>query len=126
MKWMDYNPNPKGRRVEDCAVRAVAKALEMPWRDVYIMIAAQGLADGDMMHSDAVWGRVLANHGFKRFAVPNRCPDCYTAEDFAADHPQGTYVLGFGGHTATIKNGILYDAWDSLSLVPQYYWYRRY
>ena len=112
--------------MEDCAVRAVAKALNISWREAYLEIVAQGLEDGDMMHSNAVWGNVLANHGFKRFVVPNYCPDCYTAADFVEDHPQGIFVLAFGGHTATAKDGILYDSWDSSSLVPQYYWYRRY
>lgn len=31
--WKEYNPNPTGRRVEDCSVRAVAKALGITWED---------------------------------------------------------------------------------------------
>ena len=27
--WVKYNPNPAGRHVGDCAVRAVAKALDL-------------------------------------------------------------------------------------------------
>ena len=120
--WIEWNKNPTGRRVGDCAVRAVAVALDVDWETAYAMIAANGYQMGDVMSSDSVWGSVLRQHGFKRYAVENSCPDCYTAEDFARDHPHGVYVLGFGGHTATIRDGRLYESWDSSHEVPVYYW----
>lgn len=123
--WIQYNPNPTGRNVGDCAVRAVAKALDLDWETAYDLIAANGFAMGDMPSSDSVWGAVLRQNGFYRKAIPNTCPICYTAEDFCRDNPFGTYVLGFGGHTATVVDGNLYDAWDSSQLIPQYVWYRK-
>ena len=120
--WIEYNPNPIQRRVGDCAVRAVAKALGVDWETAYELITANGFEMCDMPSSDAVWGSVLRQHGFYRFAVPNYCPECYTAAQFAADHPDGVYVVGFGGHVATIVNGDIYDSWDSSDLVPIYYW----
>lgn len=125
MRWREYNPNPTGRRVGDCAVRAVAKALNTDWETAYSLIAEAGYNMGDVMSSNSVWGAVLRQHGFYRTAVPNTCPDCYTAEDFAEDHPIGTFVLGFGGHVATVDDGTIYDSWDSSALVPQYYWYKK-
>ena len=86
------------------------------------MIAVNGFAMGDMPSSNSVWGAVLRQNGFQRKAIENECPDCYTAEDFAKDHPSGIYVLGFGHHVATVKDGRLYDSWDSSDEVPQYYW----
>ena len=120
--WVWYNPSPAGRNVGDCAVRAVAKALDTDWETAYALIAAAGFALNDVPSSNAVWGSVLRNHGFVRSSIPPTCPDCYTAEDFASDHPTGTYVLGFGNHVATLKDGRLFDSWDSSGLVPQYYW----
>lgn len=120
--WIKYNPNPAGRMVGDCSVRAVAKALGVSWEDAYYMISDNGYVMGDMPSSDGVWGSVLRQNGFYRHSIPNSCPDCYTAEDFAKDHPKGIYVLGFGGHVATIKDGYLYDSWDSSNEIPQYYW----
>ena len=75
-----------------------------------------------MPSADSVWGAVLRSQGFYRYAIPNTCPDCYTAEDFARDHPRGVYVLGYGNHANTVVNGNLFDSWDSRDLVPQYYW----
>lgn len=123
--WIKYNPNPTGRNVGDCAIRAIAKALKIDWEEAYAMIAANGYAMGDMPSSDSVWGSVLRQNGFYRKAIPNTCPDCYTAEDFCEDNPYGTFVLGFGGHVATVVNGNLYDSWDSSQSIPAYVWYRR-
>ena len=120
--YVYYNPNPTGRSVGDCAVRAIAKALGVDWEQAYALIALNGFSAHDMPSSDSVWGSALRQHGFSRFAIPNTCPDCYTAEQFASDHPDGIYVLGFGGHVATIKDGSLYDSWDSSQEIPQFYW----
>lgn len=119
-----YNPNPTGRSVGDCAIRAVTKALNITWDEAYNLIADAGKKMGDMPSSDSVWGAVLRMHGFHREILPNTCPDCYTAQDFCWDNPVGIYVLGFGGHVATVKDGVLFDSWNSSDLVPQYYWTR--
>ena len=52
--WIQYNPNPTERNVEDCAVRAVAKALDTDWENAYALIVANGYQMGDMPHSNAV------------------------------------------------------------------------
>ena len=123
--WERYNPNPVGRSVGECAIRAVAKALGMTWEQSYALIASAGFAMGDMPSSNSVWGAVLRQHGFYRSAIESECPDCYTAEDFVKDHPKGVYVLGFGNHVATVQDGILYDSWDSSAEIPQYYWHKK-
>ena len=120
--YMNYNNNPLARRVGDCSVRAVAKALGIDWETAYSMIAKNGFLMGDMMSSDAVWGSVLRQNGFVKELVPNTCPDCYTTTDFCKDHPKGTYVIGYGGHVATVVDGNVYDTWDVSSEVPIYYW----
>ena len=125
MAYLYYNPNPTERRVEDCAVRAVAKALNTDWETAYAMIAKAGYEMGDMPHSNSVWGAVLRQHGFYRKSIPDSCPDCYTAEDFAKDNPRGTFVLGFGRHVATVVDGNIYDSWDSSREIPQYVWYKK-
>lgn len=125
MAYIYYNPNPTQRRVGDCSVRAVAKALNIDWETAYIMIVMNGYAMGDMPSSDSVWGSVLRQNGFYRKIIPNSCPDCYTAEDFAKDNQEGIYVLGFGGHVATVVDGDLYDSWNSSNEIPIYVWYLR-
>lgn len=123
--WIEYNGNPTGRRVGDCAVRAISVALGIDWEAAFSLLAVNAYQMGDMPSSDSVWGSVLRQHGFYRAAVPDTCPDCYTAEDFARDHPSGIYVLGFGGHVAAIRDGRLMDSWDSSKAIPQFYWFRK-
>lgn len=121
-RWKNYNPSPVGRNVGDCAIRAVAKALNTDWETAYAMIVLNGYLTGDMPSSNAVWGAVLRQEGFKRYAIPNRCPDCYTLDDFAKDNPKGVFVVGTGNHVATIKDGLIWDSWDSSKEIPIYYW----
>jgi hypothetical protein len=80
---------------------------------------------GDMPSSDSVWGAVLRQNGFYKKVLPDSCPDCYTAEEFAKDNPHGIFVVGFGSHVATIVNGVLYDSWDSSREIPIYVWYKK-
>lgn len=125
MVYVYYNPNPAGRRVGDCSVRAVSKALKIDWESAYAMLTQAGFDMCDMPSSDSVWGAVLRKNGFYRKAVPNTCPNCYTARDFCRDHPIGTFVLGFGGHVATVHDGQIFDSWDSSREIPQFFWEER-
>ena len=125
MAFREYNPNPVGRRVGDCAVRAISKALDTDWESAYILLVSNGFAMGDMPSADSVWGATLRQKGFYRKTLPDTCPDCYNVIDFCEDFPVGTYVLGFGGHVATVVDGDLYDSWDSSMENPQIYWYRK-
>ena len=120
-----YNPSPTGRNVGDCSIRAVAKALDTDWETAYALIAMNGYLMGDMPSSNSVWGAVLRENGFYRYAIPNSCPDCYTINDFADENPHGVYVVGTGNHVVTIKDGVVYDSWDSRKEIPQYYWTRK-
>lgn len=122
--FTEWNPNPVGRRVGDCSVRAIAKALDVDWETAYAMIASNGFAMGDMPSSNSVWGAVLRQNGFKKQIIPNSCPDCYTFADFARDNPRGTFVLGTGSHVATVVDGNLYDSWNSSDEIPVFVWFR--
>ena len=123
--FVEYNPNPTGRHVGDCSVRAVSKALGVDWETAYVMTTMNGFSMGDMPSSDSVWGATLRKNGFYRKSIPDTCPDCYTVKDFCEDHPDGTYVLGFGGHVATVVDGNLFDSWDSSNEIPQFFWYKK-
>lgn len=120
--WIKWNPSPAGKRVGDCSVRAISKALNLDWDTTYLMICDMGFQMKDMPSSDSVWGAVLKEEGFSRYSVSNRCPNCYTIKDFCVDHPNGIYVVGVGGHVVTIIDGNYFDSWDSGDEIPIYYW----
>lgn len=122
--FIEWNNNPVGKRVGDCSVRAISKALDVDWETAYAMIASNGFAMGDMPSSNSVWGAVLRQNGFKKQIIPNSCPDCFTFADFARDNPRGTFVLGTGSHVATVVDGNLYDSWNSSDEIPVFVWYK--
>ena len=103
MGFSYFNPNPEGKQVGDCTVRAIAKATGKSWDETYV-------------------GLCLRQQGFTRNVVPNTCPDCYTVEEFARDHPHGMYVLALSSHVVCVEDGKYFDSWDSGNEIPLFYW----
>lgn len=122
MSYSYYQPNPFGRSVGDCAVRAISAALCINWYEAYSLLCAEGRRLGNLPSADEVWGNVLKNRGFRRWIVPYDYNGNYTANDFCADNPAGIFVLAFGGHVATVADSHLLDSWDSSGEAPIYVW----
>lgn len=116
-----FNPNPEGKNTGDCTVRAISKALDRTWENVYTALCAKGYEMKEMPDSNAVWGAFLTDCGFRRRALPETCPFCYSISQFAEDHPNGTYVVGTGTHVVCVCDGDIYDSWDSSDKYPVYY-----
>lgn len=123
--WSRFINNPCRKAVGDCAVRAVSAALNLTWYEAYDLLCQKGREICNLPSADEVWSAVLIDHGFRRRVIPSAMSPRYTAEDFCRDHPQGVYVLAFGGHVATVRDGVLLDSWDSSREVPVYYYSRR-
>ena len=117
---IEDNPNPRGLRVGDCVIRAISKALDMPWEKTYIDLCVQGFMMGDLASSNAVWSAYLKHKGLKRRTIED-CTDYYTVEDFCREHPQGVFVIGTGSHAVCVCDGCAFDAWNSLRETPVYY-----
>lgn len=120
--FQQYNPNPKGKNVGDCTVRAIAKATGKDWGETYLRLAMQGYLMGDMPSANACWGAYLRKLGFVRKILPDTCPDCYTLRDFAQEYDRGTYIVALSGHVVCVEDGTIWDSWDSGGEVPLYFW----
>ena len=120
--YQQYNPNPKGKNVGDCTVRAIAKATRKDWGEAYLSLAVQGYLMGDMPSANACWGAYLKKLGFVRRILPDTCPECYTLRDFAQEYNEGTYIVALSGHVVCVEDGEIWDSWDSGGEVPLYYW----
>lgn len=124
MSYRFYNPNPLHKRTTDCVIRALSKALHMDWEQVYVNAAMQGFDFAEMPNTGHVWRALLRRMGFRSYAIPDTCPDCYTVEDFAKDHTEGTFVLAIGGvinHVVCVENGDWYDTFDCGDEIPFFY-----
>ena len=120
--WVQFNPNPLGKSVGDCVIRALSRVLDKGWVWTYIELCIQGLLMADMPSSNAVWGAYLRRKGFHKENIPDTCPDCYTIADFSNDHPKGTYAVCTGNHVVAVIDGSVFDSWDSLRETPIFYW----
>lgn len=103
-------------------IRAISKALDQPWDETYMGIAVKGLEMADLPSSNAVWGAYLKDRGFSRHLTPEKESGVYTVDDFANDHPSGTYILALDGHVVCVKDGVIYDSWNSSHEDPHYFW----
>lgn len=126
MAFINYNANPVNNRVGDCVIRAISKATGNTWEEIYTKIALQGFLMSDMPSANRVWMAYLKKIGFKKYLIPDTCPDCYTVQDFCIDHPVGIYVLWVdgqqNGHVVCVVDGNYYDTWDSGDEFPIFYW----
>lgn len=113
-----FNPNPSSKNVGDCTVRALSKALGQDWDTTYWGLAIEGNLRADMPSANATWGAYLRRKGFHR----ELAPEDITVEEFARENPHGTYVLALSGHVVCIKDGVLYDSWDSSNEIVLYFW----
>lgn len=120
--YVYYNPNPLGKQVGDCVVRALAKILHTDWDTVYDEVCREGKRMGDMPSSNSVWVALLRKRGFSCTPLVNTCPLCYTVKDFCADHRQGEYLLSIGNHVVAVANGNYYDSWDSGNEIQISFW----
>lgn len=122
-----YQPNPAGKSVGDCTVRALSKALGQSWEQTYVGLALEGFIRGDLPNADSVWGPYLCAHGYTRHLIPDDGLGAYTVADFALDNPQGTFILSMPGrHVLCVQDGQWHDSWNSGGECPVYYWKKEY
>lgn len=117
-----YNPNPKGKHVTDCTIRAICRLENLTWLEAFDKVTDICRENYDMPSSDKMWGKFLSMRGYRRHMIPDTCPDCYTVRDFCIDHPVGSYLLKTSGHVIAIVNGDYYDTFDSGDKSPIYYY----
>lgn len=122
MAYVKYNANPYGRRTSDCVIRAIAVLTGRSWDETYIDIFNWGFMLKDMPSVNNLWGSYLRSIGFRKFILPDNCPDCYTVSQFCDDHPIGRYLLATGTHVIAVINGNYYDTWDSGDEIPISFW----
>lgn len=117
-----YNPNPDGRNVGDCTVRAISKATGDTWEETFLLLCMFGLKMHDMPSANAVWGAYLRRIGYKRHIIDDHGKDIYTVRDFCEEFPHGVFILAISGHVVCVIDGNYYDTWDSGNETPVYFW----
>lgn len=119
--YIAVNPNPLNNNTGDCVIRAISIAEGKEWDDVYLDLMVEGFFSKLMIEDNRLWTKYLHGLGYRRYNIPDTCPDCYLIKDFVRDNPQGVFILGTGTHTVTCIDGRLFDTWDSSECVPLFY-----
>lgn len=122
MAFVLYNANPFRNNTIDCVIRAISFSMNEDWDSTYMKLALRGFELKAPMEVDYVWGSYLKSNGYKRYIIPNTCPDCYTIAEFCKDNPKGDFILATGGHVVAVRDGNYYDTGDSGNEVPIYFW----
>lgn len=120
-----FNPNPCTSdpvNKIDCVTRAICAAFDWTWERAYAALSIQGFLDCNNWAKDEVWGDFLEARGWTWFRLPDTCPRCYTLAQFAADHPDGVYIVGTGTHAVCVRDGVIWDSWPSGNVVPLFAW----
>lgn len=120
--YIKTNPNPEEKTVDDCTIRAIALATDKTWEEVAAHTFCMAFDAHDMPSSNKIWSQYLMGLGWRRKSLPDTCPACYTFEDFAQEHPKGTFIVCGDGHVACVKDGNLLDNWYSGDETAYHYW----
>lgn len=104
-----YNANFKGRKVMDCAIRAISLGTFKPWRNVYSELSDESRELGLMMDSvEAV--ETYLDKRYVRICYKNM-----TLEEFCNEYDQGIWIISMLGHLTCVMDGIVYDTFDPSS-----------
>lgn len=114
-----------GRRgsAGDCVCRAIAIATGKPYDEVYRDLAKANKAAG---------GKASARNGLKREVYEQYLFELgwtwHSAPKFEgrkarhSDMPEGVVIARMARHLACVKDGVVYDAWDSRRKMIYGYW----
>ena len=108
--WRYHNSNPKKREVNDCVIRAISKAENKTWDEVYSELST--LAQNQrILLDDMRFVEPYLDSKYER--VCYKCDGCrITVGEFIERNPKGTFLVTMQGHITCVKNGTLFDTWD--------------
>lgn len=117
--YKEFNPNPLGKEVGDCQIRALCAVTNKSWYEIYDLLVDYGRITASpffFTDKDACYYTDL--FGMKMHKLPKRekGKKAMTVSQFCKEHPSGKYILRCAKHVIGIVNGEYYDlypAWDN-------------
>lgn len=116
-----FQPNPKEKqelgkgKCADCSVRSICAALDISWDDAYDMLCKYAKEIYDMPNGKIGFEYAIQKIGFKIKKLPKiqKGEKRITVEKFSKIYPDKTAIMNCAGHYVCVKNGNIYDSWDS-------------
>ena len=121
--YVYYNANPKGKRTDDCVIRAIAEAEGRTWEDVLRQLVEYSIRTGYMVTAVENYSLYFEEHGWKKMKQPvKRNRQKYRAYEFAKIY-DGRCIAHVGtGHMSYLCDHSWYDIWNCTDGVVGNYW----
>lgn len=129
-RYVYFQPNKKDLKdkVGDCQIRAFCKALGLTWLEAFDLtmpicreLQTYTIFDCDLSKTKAA----MASLGFAYTGVSNKKGSVRpTVDEFAKNHPTGTFIVTVAHHVVAVVDGKYYDTWDS-GYKSMYGWYEK-
>lgn len=119
-----FQPNDKDIKDDygDCVVRALCKALDKNWLEVFDLLAEKAREYQCMTNGKQAYAAVLRDHGFTYKGISNKKGTKRpTVKRFAVDN-RSICVMRTAHHIVTGRDGYFYDTWDSGEKSLYGYW----
>lgn len=114
-----YQPNALDLKdmYGDCTIRAMSKVLNCTWLEAFdrlIPFCRKYQASNVFNTPLEIRKEILKAFGLEYHGVSNKSGTKRpTVDEFAKDHPTGTFLLHVAHHEVACVDGIYYDTWDS-------------
>ena len=118
-----HNQNPKGRITGDCAFRAISLATGKPYNECVMEMAKKMCETGYALNDKKGEDAYLKSLGWIKMPQPRKGDNTkYTGEEFCKIF-KGTCIANIGGHhIVCIKDGKVWDIWNSTQGTIGNYW----
>ena len=123
-KWFHfYNANPRNRITGDCVFRAITTATGKPYNECVMEMAELMCKTGYALNDSKGEEAYLKQLGWVKHKQPRKADNTkYTGKEFCKIF-EGICVAHIGGHhMVCIKDGKVWDIWDSTNGCIGNYW----
>lgn len=125
--YKEFNPNPLGKEVGDCQIRALCAVTGQSWYEIYDKLVMYGREKACPFY----WTNPDDNYykdlfGMIRYKLKReKGKKALDVKTFCKTHPTGKYILGMANHVVGVVDGLYYDLYPGLgdSTVYTYYEY---
>lgn len=131
--YKEINLNPKGNKVGDCVIRAIANAEGRTWYEVFDDLVKLARKNCFIPNDKKNYKTYLKLKGYKKIGV--KYDDIegrqrrLTPRDFHGMHDQeghdlawGTYLVAQANHLTVVKDGVTEDSWDCSNRAAYIIW----
>lgn len=116
--YIYYNNNPKGKRIGDCVVRAISKALEIDYKTVGSMLLENSQKNNCHVITRDCYSKLLEKQfGLKRMKANN-----ITVGELANLLQDHKLLIRIKNHLTCSIYGDVYDIWNPENEMVDVFW----